>query len=59
MISCGAQVPIEVSKTGFATAIQSIPLVDLFRQPQRDFALAAVPGGKAYTPFTLKTAPRP
>ncbi|MFI0608360.1 MAG: hypothetical protein ACH37Z_10795 [Anaerolineae bacterium] len=59
VISCGAQVPIEVSKTGFATAIQSIPLVDLFRQPQRDFALAAVPGGKAYIPFTLKNAPRP
>ncbi len=59
VISCGAQVPIEVSKAGYVTLEQAIPLVDLYRQPQRDFALAVLPGGKAYIPFTLKNAPRP
>ena len=61
VISCGAQVPIEVSKAGYATLKQAIPLVDLFRQPRRDFALTVAGGGRSYTyiPFTLKSAPRP
>jgi len=60
VISCGASVPIEVSRAGYQTLKLSIPLVELFRQPRRDFALTVVAeGGKVYLSFLLSNASRP
>lgn len=59
VISCGASVPIEVSKAGYQTFKQSIPLVELFRQPRRDFALTMAEGGRVYLPFLQSNASRP
>lgn len=53
-ISCGAQIALEVRRSGYADLKQTFPLVDLYRQPTVAFSLQRDGGGgdpaKLYIP---------